>query len=236
MIRDFLICLITSLIFTGSIVSFTIATTNESVIHSGIASGMEEAAAAIKGFGRLLDSFKSIIDIISNIVSPEVLLLFIAASLIGLGLSFLGVPKGGVSFLCSLLIADLFWFIWVKSFNPGFPDVITKLLLIIKINLVIIIPFIAVYFLKSGVFTGKILPGILSFFKSIFKRKRSPDLFNKKEIASITTELNESISMLQKSVLNDILNQNDKDKIRLSAGTLKRKKELEEILNRFEKS
>ena len=56
----------------------------------------------------------------------------------------------------------------------------------------------------------------------------------KEKIISMAEKLQESSMLLQKSLLNDILRQKDKDTISFSADTFKHKKELEEIIKGFE--
>ena len=89
---------------------------NSPTILSGIASSMEGAVETIKGLGRFLDSINSIIAAVSSVIGIEVFVLLIAVLLISAAISFLGVSKGKFSFFCSLIIADIFWFLWAKSF------------------------------------------------------------------------------------------------------------------------
>jgi hypothetical protein len=231
---EFIPNLFFSLILSINIINFTVSGTHMSVLHSGITATVEEAANTIKGFGRLLDSLKSIIDIISTAVSPEVLLLFIAAAVIGFGLSFLGIPKGRISFLFSLGIADLFWFIWVKSFYTETSEFVEKIFLILKTNFIIIVPFIIIAVFKSPAISKKVLPKIFSFIKFIVRRKHA-GLFDKKELAEITDELNLSFMMFQKSVINDVLIKKEKDSIELSSETINLKNDLQSVLKKFEK-
>jgi hypothetical protein len=197
------------------------------IIFSGIASSMEETAEFIKGFGRFFDSIRSIINIISAVIGIEVILLLITASLISGGLSLLGIPKGKFSFFCSLFIADLFWILWAKSFNPDSFDLLGKIILILKTNLILIIPFIIVYFFRSPMMSKKIKPKIKSAFKSIFRKK---NVINKSVLIKINERLQEEGINLQRSIYNDVIYKKDSDEILISDETLKHKKELEEIL------
>ncbi len=99
-----------------------------------------------------------------------------------------------------------------------------------KANFIIIIPFVIIGFLKSAAFRKKLVPKL----KDIF-RKRSGISFNKKEIALLEDELNNSFGIFRKSLINDILNRKDKDSIEISHETLNRKKALEAVLKKIEK-
>jgi hypothetical protein len=203
-----------------------------SVIYSGIASTMEEAADSIKGFGRFLDSIRSIINTISAFLGIEVILLLIAASLISGGLSLLGIPKGKISFFCSLAIADIFWFIWAKSFNPGTLDFAGKLLSMFETNIILIIPFIFIYFFRSSVMSKKIRPKIKTAIKSIFGKKAK---INKSMLIKMNEMIQEESMNLQRSIYNDVIYKKDDDEILISDETLKHKKELEEILREIKR-
>jgi hypothetical protein len=197
------------------------------LIYSGITSTMEETAETIKGLGRFLDSVRSIINTVSAVLGIEVIILLIAASLISGGLMLLGIPKGRFSFFCSLLIADMFWFIWTKSFNPGSLDLTGKIFSILKTNLILIIPFLIIYFFRSPLMSKKIKPKIKTAIKSIFRKKT---LINKGILIKINERLQEESMNLQRSLYNDVIYKKDEDEVLISDETLKHKKELEEIL------
>jgi hypothetical protein len=188
---------------------------------------MEETTGIIKGFGRFFDSIKSIINIISAVIGIEVILLLIAASIISGGLSLLGIPKGKFSFFCSLLIADLFWVLWAKSFNPDSFDFFGKILSILKTNLILIIPFIIIYFFRSPVMTKKIKPKVKAGIKSLFRKKTA---INKSMLIKMNEKLQEESMNLQRSIYNDVIYKKDVDEILISDETLKHRKELEDIL------
>ncbi len=221
----FSILLIFSLLnFANSI----LLSNHDLTICSGIASAMEETAETIKGFGRFLDSIKSIINTVSAVLGIEVILLLIAASLISGGLSLLGIPKGKISFFCSLAVADLFWFIWAKSFNPEISDFAGKLISILKTNLILIIPFLIIYFFKSPVISKK----IKKTFKSVFRKKTA---INKSVLIKLDEMIQEESIKLQRSIYNDVIYKKDEDEILISDETLKHKRELEEILREIKR-
>jgi hypothetical protein len=193
---------------------------------------MEETAETMKGFGRFLDSIRSIINTVSAVLGIEVILLLIAASLISSGLMLLGIPKGRFSFFCSLLIADMFWFIWAKSFNPDSPDFAGKIFSILKTNLILIIPFIIIYFFRSSVMLKKIKPKIKTAIKSIFIKKTS---INKSMLIKINERFQDESMNLQRSIYNDVIYKKDDDEVLISDETLKHKKELEEILRELKR-
>lgn len=197
------------------------------LIFSGISSTLEGTAETLKGFGRFLDSIRSIINAISAVIGIEVILLLIAASLISGGLSLLGIPKGKLSFFCSLLTADLFWFIWAKSFNPDSLDLFGKILSILKTNLILIIPFVIIYFFRSPAMSKKIKPKIQAAVKSIFRKKT---IINKSILMNLNERIQEESMNLQRSIYSDVIYKKDTDDILISDNTLKHKKELEEIL------
>ena len=183
----------------------------------------------IKGLAEFLNSTKTIINFLYNIIGLRAILLFIAASLIGNGLSFWGIPRGKASFFLSLLIADIFWFIGIKSFNNSF-DLVNMTFSILKTNLILIIPFIIIYIFKTSIISKRVLPKILSLIKLPFKKKKSVN-----KIIEIVEKLQETNMQLQKSLFKDIINQKDKSNVVLSPDTLKWKKELEEVIKKFER-
>jgi hypothetical protein len=229
----FLFNLLISLLLVFSVTNI-IAPSGQNVLQSGFTSAVEEAANAIKGFGRFIDSLRSMIDVISTVISLEVLLLFIAAALIGFGLSFLGIPKGKFSFLCSIIIADIFWYIWSKSFNPEFSDLISRIFVIIKTNIIILIPFLIVCLFQNPFLSKKVIPKFFSFVKSVFRKKTSGSI-DIKDLARISDELNKSFALFNKSLINDLLNGKKDGRTEISSETLVYRKEIETVLGKLNK-
>lgn len=213
-----------------SIINFMHSTqilNHDLILFSGIASTMGETAETIKGFGRFLDSMRSVINIVSTVIGIEVIILLIAVSILSGALSLLGIPKGRFSFFCSLAIADMFWFVWAKSFNPESLDLAGKILSILKTNLILIIPFIIIYFFRSPAMSNKIKPKIKAAIKSLFGKKTA---INKSLLIKMNESIQEKSMNLQRSIYNDVIYKKDADEILISDGTLKHRKELEEIL------
>jgi hypothetical protein len=221
-----------SIIFSFSLTNLLQMPDHGLAIFSGFSSTLEETSNAIKGFGRFLDSLKSIIDVISTVVGIEVILLLTIVSLISMCISLLGIPKGKLSFLSSLIIADLFWITWAKSFNPENTAFLAKLFLILKTNLILLIPFIIIYFFRSPVVAKRVKTKVLTILKSLFKRKKTDGILSRNEILCITEKYQEANMKLQNSILNDIIKRKDNDEFAFSADTIKYRKELEEILNK----
>src|SRR5208337_2441949 len=88
------------------------------------------------------------ISIISNVIGLETVLLFVAVIVFSTGLSALGVPKGRLAFLVSLCTADCLWILWKASMKAALPDYLPQIL---KSNLVVLSPFLAVSVLAAVV-------------------------------------------------------------------------------------
>jgi hypothetical protein len=108
-----------------------------------------------------------------------------------------------------------------------------KIFILIKSNILLILPFVAIYLFKSQTFSKKLKPKIISIFKSPFTKKK-PLSFKEDDIIRITENLNLSNALLQKYITNDILNRKKKEDIILSAETLKQLKIMREALERIE--
>ena len=201
------------------------------IILSGLTSTIEETSEIIKGLGRFFDSVTTIINFISAFIDPGALILLIIVALLSTGLSFLGIQKGRFSFFVSLFIADMFWFTWIKSFYQS-NELTNKIFILVKSNILLILPFVAIYFFKTQTFSKKLKPKIISILKSPFSKKK-PLSFNEDDIIRITENLNLSNALLQKYITNDILNRKKKEDIILSAETLKQLKIMMETLERI---
>ncbi len=201
---------------------------NQGVVLSGIASSIGETAENLKGLGRFFSSLKAMIGFVVDIIGFRAILLFIFASLIGNGLSFFGISKGKLSFFLSLIIADLFWFLWIKSFSTDPAGLAASIVSILKTNLILIIPFAVIYILKRPFISKKAVPKIASLLRLPHTRRRS---LKKENAVRISERLRDTSASLQASLLRDILDREDKEEVIVSADTLKNKKELEDALS-----
>lgn len=199
-------------------------------VLSGVTSSISDTAENLKGFVRFIGSLKTLFGFLTGIIGFRAIILFIFASLIGIGLSFFGVSKGKYSFFFSLFIADVFWFLWIKSFSIDPSGLFNDIIMILKTNLILIIPFAVVYIIKKPFISKKALSKIAVFLKLPHTRRRSL----KKENAVLLSErLSEISTRLQASLIRDILNRENKNKVVLSGDTIKNKKELEDALSKL---
>ncbi|MFH0975313.1 MAG: hypothetical protein V1874_05985 [Spirochaetota bacterium] len=107
-----------------------------------------------------------------------------------------------------------------------------KIFLILKTNLILLIPFIIIYFFRNPSVANKTKQLLLSFLRVIIKSKKTEVKYNKNEILWITRNLQETNTKLQNSILNDILVAKEKDEFAFSDDTIKHKKEMAELLNK----
>lgn len=197
---------------------------------SGISSTIDNTKDLIEGLNRFIKTIKLVTQRISNIVGFKAVFLFIIVLFFGAGLSYLGIPRGKASFLSSLILADLIWFTWEKSFNP---ETYSYIFPILKTNLILLIPLFFIYLLNrfAPIISVRIIHRVLSVIKIPFINK---GVIDNKKLIDMSERFQEISFQFQKSLFRDILH-NRNDKIILSSATNKHIRELEEIIKGFHK-
>lgn len=185
---------------------------------------LTETKEVLEGFLRFIGSISAIFKEISNIAGFRVIVLFVSVLLFSAVFSFIGVPKGRISFLLALITVDALWLLWEKSYNRS-GDYMT----IFKTNIILLIPVIAFIALKRTLplFYSRIT-SILHRKYNLFKRR----LYKKKNIIAILKRYQDCSNEFEKSLIEDILNTAD-DRITLSQNTNRSLRELDEIVKIF---
>lgn len=199
----------------------------ETFIISGVGSSIDEAAEIIKGIGGFINSLKTMISVFTGIIGLRAIVLFIVVSVIGGGLSFIGIPRGKTSFFLSLLVTDLFWFVWITNMSPDSIELLSRVWTIVKTNLILIIPFGLIYFFKSK---SRFRRSVIRFVSGIIPFAGRNKHLKRNNVLKLTEDLLDKSLKFQKSLFNDLMNQNKNDDVFLSPETIDQKKELEELL------
>ncbi|MBN2041718.1 MAG: hypothetical protein JW864_16900 [Spirochaetes bacterium] len=216
--------LLITVMFLSILFSINSPYCTNSIIVSGVSSTLEETTEIIKGIGGFLKSFATMISVISGFIGIRAIVLFIIVSLFGLGLSFIGIPRGKASFFASLIIIDIVWFLWLKNMSSGSFEIMHQIWKIIKTSLILIIPFIVIHLFKSKSAIGRFA------IKFIYIFRRNKNNLNQNTAVKLAEDFQDRSSSLQKSLFNDILTHNNKGNITLSPSTLKERKKLEDLL------
>lgn len=189
---------------------------------AGITSTLQDASKTIKdlrntadGVTRFFSAISSVISAVTSCTGWRAFVLLFGVICISAVLTFVGIPRGGVSFLISLAAADWIWVLWEKSFTPNQPMQYGPLL---KANAVLLLPFLVVMMLKKifPSLIGKIGSGMMSLLSLSFLKKRA---VSKKSLIHVFNRYNDAADTLRRHLLHDILH-SDEDRIVLSGNTL----------------
>jgi len=145
---------------------------------AGLTNGFSEVKDFFNGLNSLLAGFSSF----SNMIGFSTIILFLVILLLSTGLSAIGIPRGKISFLFSLIIADILWIFWKESFNP---DSLSYLIPVIRSSIIILIPFIITILIQR--FFPSLSGKIYNFIKNLFKKKKSME---KEDLLLLSKELN----------------------------------------------
>lgn len=184
---------------------------HESLNTCGVTETLQELAhyvTAIKEFLATIHSFLSVIGL--NTLVLLLMILFFSA-----GLTALGVPRGKISFVLSLGIADMLWILWEKNFNPLTLDFFLQVL---KANAIISHPVIAVFIIKT------FFPKISKKIKNL-KSRISPSSYR-----DYVIQVEQLTSEFHHFLIRDLLNDNN---CHLSKETRKAGESLKETLKKM---
>lgn len=131
--KNLFITLLTLILFVG-----LFSAGRGDTVVAGVTDTIKEIQQFIEGW-RI---FFSRLSAITSLVGFKTLLLFMAILVISSGLSSIGLPRGKVSFILALLVADTVWIAFSDSFNPG---KFTYLGPVIRANLTICAPMLLFY-------------------------------------------------------------------------------------------
>ncbi len=192
------------------------------------ASFFDDVGDTITGFGRFFNAMKAAADPVAALIGFKAVMLFLGILLISTGLSFLGLPRGKASFYTSLITADILWILWAWSFDPEDINYLDLLFSIFKTNLILLLPFLIISFIKrSPIITKKLVPAIKSLIKLPFVN--SVKLHNN-QLINMSDKFYETSMSFQRSLMNDIIRQKDEEEIIISSETLKYGQDTQELL------
>jgi len=191
---------------------------------SEITESLQNISDMLKGIQSFFSSLSNI-SIISNVIGLETVLLFVAVIVFSTGLSALGVPKGRLAFLVSLCTADCLWILWKASMKAALPDYLPQIL---KSNLVVLSPFLAVSVLAAVVplLWGKVKRRVFP----LLRRKHSLD---KKALLVVYDEYLAQNALFHRQVSSQLLGSGESERITLSGETIKTIEDLKATLLKF---
>jgi hypothetical protein len=240
-IRSHLILLITVYFFfsfhvSGHFgVSFAPGTNNAC---AGITSAMQDVSKTIKDIRTTTDGVTRFFTAISRVISKvtsftgwRVFALLFGVILISSVLTFIGIPRGGLSFIVSLAIADWIWVLWGKSITPDAPF---NYAAVLKANAVLLLPFFAVLLLKKNLvpFGRKVGAGISTVVRIPFMKKK---IVSKELLLQDIQKYHDASGVLQQRLLQDMAYSGD-DSVVLSGKTVESIDEVTRILRELHRT
>ena len=161
---------------------------------------MRDIRTTTEGVTRFFTSVSRVVSLITSCAGWRVFALLFGVILISSVLTFIGIPRGGLSFIVSLALADWIWVLWEKSITPDAP---VNYAAVLKANAVLLLPFIAVMLLKKNLapLGRKIGAGITAVFRLPFMRKK---IVSKESLLKDIQKYNDASGVLQQRLLQDM--------------------------------
>ncbi len=181
-----------------------------------------------EGLSRFLDSIYSFISAISSFLGYRAIALFFAIAFTSAGLSAIGFPKGRLSFFISMIIINLLWFTWNRSFEI---DYIYTLSTMLKTNGIIVFPYILFLIIKH--YNDAIKKYLYAIFYFIFPFLKKEGIHKQKFQESVTL-LNTTYTDVLESLMKDFFDGDDF--IILSGNSIRTIEQLENILKKIKES
>jgi len=185
---------------------------------------LEETKEALEGFMRFVSSIASFFEKVANLAGVKVILLFIAVICFSALFSFIGIPKGKLTFILGLITANALWYTWGESFkSPPTYDIM------LKTNGILIVPILAYIIIT------KTVPPLFARAASWMYRKAprfKRHLYRKENMLEFLRRYQKAGSEFEQSLLEDILNASD-EMITFSSTTCKNLKEIEDMVKRI---
>ena len=156
-------------VFFITILSSPVFAEKESLFNrasSGFTETTQEARETLKGIhefltgvSKFIGNIALVIESISSFIDSRAIAVFLIVLIISSGLTAVGVPRGYPAFITALLITDSLWFLWGKSMGA---DMLYYTLTIIRVNLIVLSPFIAAAVVRRYLF-----PVLRRFFQRV---------------------------------------------------------------------
>lgn len=181
-----------------------------------------------EGLSRFLDAIYSFITAISDILGYRALALFFAIAITSAGLSAIGLPKGKISFFISMVIINLLWYTWNKSFEI---DWTYTLITMLKTNGIIVFPYILFLLIKHyREIIIRYLTKIFHLIVPFIKRRGIPKQLFHESVKS----LNIAYTSVTDSLMNDYFK--GETSIKLSTESIRAIEQLENVLQKLKES
>ncbi len=180
-----------------------------------------------EGLSRFLDAIYFFISAISNFLGYRAIALFFAIAITSAGLSAIGLPKGKVSFFISMVIINLLWYTWNKSFEI---DWTYTLITMLKTNVVVLLPYFLFLLIKN--YEENIKARVVQIIHFILPFLKEGGMSKESFIESIKT-LNTAYTDMMNALINDYFN--SKRTIELSGDSIRTIEQLEKTLQKFKK-
>ncbi len=206
-------------LITGSLLS-VVAVTGDGYMVSGIADTIEEMKALVDGITNFIDHVSAF----TGFLGGSTIFLLIAVLFFSAGLTAIGIPKGKISFILSLVIADLIWYFWKVSFKPVDYSFTGEM---VRANLILIVPVAAVF--AAGNLFPRVLPAVTGGVKKLFGRKA----FARNELMAQMEHFQGASSRVVTSLARDIVRSRNDSRIMLSPDTKGFLSDVENIISRI---
>jgi len=164
---------------------------SSSITIAGITSSFDDIKNFISGINTIISGISDI----AGTLGFSTIILFMGILIISAGLSAIGIPRGKISFIISLLAADFLWIFFKKSFNP---ESISYMVPVIKSNVIIILPLLTIFIIKK--LNPKIFRPLFDTARDLFRRDSAVD---RKEILVHSRDL----SVISQEVQHDLFEQ-----------------------------
>jgi hypothetical protein len=144
--------------------------------RAGLGDTLSEIKDGVQGTIKFIDNLSSLFASVAGFVGLVPIMVFLCVMLISGAYSLFGMPKGKTLFFVSLATVDFIWILGARSFEArAFSSWV-----LIKTNLIILIPFIIVSFLKLMVPIG-----VMGLY--FFRNKIKVRIFNKSPMGGFTS-------------------------------------------------
>ncbi len=177
---------------------------------------------------RFLDTIYSFMSAISNLLGYRAIALFFAIAFTSGGLSAIGFPKGKTSFFISMIIINILWFTWNKSFKIDYIYTINTML---KTNSIILLPYFLFLIIKYR--KDVIKKFMYKFFYLIFPFLKTEGI-HKQTLQESIKLIHTTFAELTEYLMKDYFYGDDY--IKLSDNSIRAIEQLENILKKIKES
>lgn len=194
----------------------------------GIMETLQQIQTSFEGLARFLNNVYSAVSLISSILGYRAIALLIAAALLSAGLSAIGISNRKASFFISLILVNVLWFTWNRSFMVEYYDTIITMA---KTNTVVLLPYVLItMYLRYKAHIKRLLT---SFVYAIFPVMKHRGI-SKHQLQESLNELHSSYLLLNSSIINDLIEGDTA--VKISQDTINAVDRMQKFLKNFKKT